>query len=154
MLVRDMLSDMARELGKLMPEYAGEFRANAKAFAAELEELDSRLAERFSEFPREKRVFLTFHPSWRYFAHNYELTELAIEVEGKEPGPQSMKTIIDAAKAYGIRTIFIEPQFPKTAAQAIADNIGAKVAVADPLAENLSALYEDMANKLIESFKQ
>lgn len=154
MLVRDMLPDMARELGRLMPEQAAEFRANAKAFAAELETLDENLAGRFADVPRNKRVFLTFHPSWRYFAHNYGLTELAIEVEGKEPGPQSMKEIIDAAKAYGIRTIFVEPQFPRAAAEAIAANIGARVVTVDPLAEDLPATYNDLANKLMESFKQ
>lgn len=154
MLVRDMLPLMAKELGKLQPEHATEFRANAEKFAAELEELDERLAGRFEEFSREKRVFLTFHPSWRYFAHNYGLTELAIEMEGKEPGPQGMKAVINVARTYGIRTIFVEPQFPKAAAQAIAANIGAKVVEVDPLAENLPGTYNDLADKLIESFKQ
>ena len=154
MLVRGMLPVMAGELGKLLPEHAVEFRANAEKFAAELEELDERLAGRFAEFPREKRVFLTFHPSWRYFAHNYGLTELAIEMEGKEPGPQGMKAVINAANTYGIRTIFVEPQFPKAAAQAIAANIDAKVVEVDPLAENLPGAYHDLADKLIESFTQ
>ncbi len=154
MLVRNMLPDMARELGRLLPEQAAEFRANARAFAAELEALDENLAGRFADMPRNKRVFLTFHPSWRYFAHNYGLTELAIEVEGKEPGPQSMKEIINTAKAYGIRTIFVEPQFPRAAAEAIAANIGARVVTVDPLAEDLPATYNDLANKLMESFKQ
>ena len=153
MLVRDMLPNIAKEMGKLLPQHATEFRAKAETFAAELEELDGRLADRFSEFPREKRVFLTFHPSWRYFAHNYGLTELSIEVEGKEPGPQSMKDIVDAAKAHGIRSIFIEPQFPKAAAQAIADTLGATVVVIDPLAEDVIKLYTDVADKLLESFK-
>ena len=152
MLVRDMLPDMARELGRLVPGRAAEFRANAKAFAAELEALDETLANRFADVPRNKRVFLTFHPSWRYFAHNYGLTELAIEVEGKEPGPQSMKEIINTAKAYGIRTIFVEPQFPRAAAGAIAANIGARVVTVDPLAEDLPAAYTDLADKLMESF--
>ena len=154
MLVRDMLPDMARELGRLVPERAAEFRANARAFAAELETLDENLAGRFADVPRNKRIFLTFHPSWRYFAHNYGLTELAIEVEGKEPGPQSMKEIINTTRTYGIRTIFVEPQFSRAAAEAIAANIGARVVTVDPLAENLPATYTDLANKLMESFKQ
>lgn len=152
MLVRAMLSVITRELGRLLPEHAAEFRSNAAAFAEELEKLDKELAERFSAFPREKRVFLTFHPSWRYFAHNYELTELAIEVNGKEPGPQGMEAVIRAAETYGIHTIFVEPQFPEAAARAVAANIGAKVVKVDPLAENLPALYRDLADKLMESF--
>lgn len=152
MLVRQMLPGIARELGKALPEKAAEFRAAAQTFGDELEALDQKLAEKFDAFPHQKRVFLTFHPSWRYYAHNYGLTELTIEVEGKEPGPRAMKTIIDTARAYGITTIFVEPQFPKAAAGAIATNIGAKVVEADPLAEDLPGIYTGMAEKLAASF--
>jgi zinc transport system substrate-binding protein len=154
MLVRGMLPGMTKELSALFPDHAGEFRANADIFAAELQNLDEHLAERFSGFSRDKRVFLTFHPSWRYFALNYELTELAIEVDGKEPGPQSMKAVINAARTYGIHTIFVEPQFPKAAAQAVAANINAKVVELDPLAENLLTTFNALADKLIESFSR
>lgn len=153
MLVRRMLPGLARELGTLIPEQAQIFRANADAFAGELEKLDAELAARFSEFPRERRVFLTFHPSWRYFAHNYQLTELSIESDGKEPGPKSLKVVTDAAKRLGINTVFVEPQFPKASAEAVAAAIGATVVVADPLAEDLPALFRDMTDKLVKSFK-
>jgi zinc transport system substrate-binding protein len=152
MLAREMLSTMARELGKLLPDKAASFRAKAQAFASELEELDRELALRFLDVPEDKRVFLTFHPSWRYFAFNYGLREIDIEVEGKEPGPKRMKEIIDTAKEYGIRAVIIEPQFPRSAARAIAESLGARVLVADPLAEDLPALYRDFADKLLESF--
>jgi zinc transport system substrate-binding protein len=152
MLAREMLSTMARELGKLLPDKAASFRAKAQAFASELEELDRELALRFLDVPEGKRVFLTFHPSWRYFAFNYGLQEIDIEVEGKEPGPKRMKEIIDTAEEYGIRAVIIEPQFPRSAARAIAESLGARVLVADPLAEDLPALYRDFADKLLESF--
>ena len=154
MLVRRMLPGLAKELGALMPERAAAFRAGAASFAEELERLDAELAVRFSEFPRGQRVFLTFHPSWRYFAHNYQLTELSIEIDGKEPGPKSLKAVTDTARRLGIRTVFVEPQFPKASAEAVASAIGATVVVADPLAEDLPALFSHMAEKLIESFKR
>ena len=154
MLVRSMVPALTRELAQRMPEHAASFHANGKAFANELETLDGQLAVRFAEFPREQRIFLTFHPSWRYFARNYDLTELSVEVDGKEPGSRTMKAIIDAARKHGIHTVFVEPQFPKAAALAIAANIGAKVVEANPLAENLPALYTDMTDKLLESFQR
>jgi zinc transport system substrate-binding protein len=154
MLAREMLSTMARELGKLLPDKAESFRAKAQAFAGELEELDRELALRFLDVPEGKRVFLTFHPSWRYFAFNYGLRELAIEEEGKEPGPKRMKDIIDTAKACGIRAVIIEPQFSGSAAAAIAESLGARVLRADPLAEDLPALYRDFADKLLQAFPQ
>lgn len=154
MLAREMLPHLARELGRLIPGKATEFRARARAFADELETLDEELAGAFQSVPEAKRVFLTFHPSWQYFALNYQLKELSIETDGKEPGPKTMKAVIDTAKAYGVTTVFIEPQFSKSAARAIAQSIGAEVIETDPLAEDLPALYKSMAAKLLKSFSK
>lgn len=154
MLVRQMLPHLAKELGNLLPEQRRTFRANAKAFADELAALDAEIASQFSPFPPEQRIFMTFHPSWGYFAHNYQLTELAIEVDGKEPGAKTLKRIIDIARGYGIHTIFVEPQFSKNAAKAIADSIGAAIVEVDPLAENLVETYTSLADKLAASFKR
>lgn len=151
-MVRAMLPCLAHELGGLMPDKAELFRANAAAFAAELEALDKELEARFRAIPPVKRVFLTFHPSWRYFAHAYRLIELSIEVDGKEPGPKSLKEIADIAKETGITTVFVEPQFPKASARAVANAIGASIVQADPLEEDLPALYRGMADKLLLSF--
>ncbi len=152
MLVRAMLPGIARELGKALPDQAPRFRANAAKLSAELEALDAEIAQMFAAVPQKKRVFLTFHPAWTYFAHNYELKELCIEVEGKEPGPQTMKAVIDAAKAYALNTIFVEPQFPQAAAQAIADALGAKIEKLDPLAEELPENLRQVAKLLAASF--
>lgn len=154
MLVRAMLPGLAKELGKMLPEYAEEFRANAENFAAELEALDAEIAGRFAKFPPHKRVFLTVHPSWRYFAHNYDLIGASIETEGKEPNPREMQALADWAKEQGIRVVFVEPQFPQSAAKAIAENLGVRIEEVDPLAENLLATYTDMADKLIKSFME
>lgn len=154
MLVRGMLPVLTRELCRLVPERAAEFRSRAKALDSELEALDAKLALAFKPFPPEQRVFLTFHPSWRYFAANYQLTELSIEVDGKEPGPKKLQEITTAAKKYGITTVFVEPQFPKNAARAIAEALGATIVVSDPLTENLLQLYSDMTEKLVRSFQR
>ena len=65
-----------------------------------------------------------------------------------------LKQVMDAARAHGIKTVFVEPQFPKSSAEAVANGISAKIVIADPLAENLLELYKDMADKLIASFQE
>ena len=152
MLVRAMLPNITKALVAERPEDAARFRAAAKALDAELEALDMELAGVFASIPREKRVFLTFHPAWRYFAHNYELTEISVEINGKEPSPQDMKAVIDLARKIGLRTVFVEPQFPKAAAEAVAANIEAEVVVLDPLAEDLPTLWRNTARALATSF--
>jgi zinc transport system substrate-binding protein len=84
----------------------------------------------------ENRKFLVFHPSWGYFAQAHGLHKVPVEVEGKSPKPAHLHDIIEHAKRDKIRVVFLQPQFSTMSARTIAAAIGAKVVVADPLAED------------------
>lgn len=153
-LVRKIAAVMTDHLCEALPAHAETFRANAAVLDKEIEDLDRTIIEKFKPFPPENRFFLTFHPSWGYFAADYDLTELAIEVEGKEPSAKAMVKITDEAKRHGLKTIFIEPQFSRSAAKAIAENIGAKIVEANPLEENWFTLMNTFADALAISFSE
>jgi zinc transport system substrate-binding protein len=152
LLVRDMLPVIVETLGRVMPERLEEFRTNCELFSLELQALHDELKTMFATVPVEQRIFLTFHPSWGYFAHEFDLTELSIEVDGKEPGPRALRGIIDTARAHNLTTIFVEPQFPMAAAKAVAGNIKARVEYLDPLAEDLPGNLRRTATLLLHSF--
>jgi zinc transport system substrate-binding protein len=152
LLIRQMLPVITQTLCRELPDRTAGFQTKAKNLDGTLETLHAELSRSFQPFPTERRVFLTFHPSWRYFALHYDLTELSIEVDGKEPSPKQLQEIMDMAKAHGITTVFVEPQFPKNAARAIAEALGATIVEADPLAEDLIQLYTGMGEKLVQSF--
>jgi zinc transport system substrate-binding protein len=86
--------------------------------------------------PIKKRKFIVFHPSFGYFANDYNLTQIAIEKEGKEPSLKYIKQLIDYAKAQEIKTLFVAPQFSQKAAKTIASQIKGNVVSIDPLAED------------------
>ena len=79
------------------------------------------------------REFIVYHPSWGYFAKRYDLEQIAIEVDGKEPKPAELKELIEEAKEHGVKVIFVAPQFSKKAAQTIAKESGASVVEIDQL---------------------
>ena len=79
---------------------------------------------------------MVFHPSWGYFADAYGLKQIPIEVEGKDPKPAQMKTLMEIAKEEAIKVIFVQPQFSTKRAEVIAKAIGARTVFADPLAED------------------
>ncbi len=91
---------------------------------------------------------MIFHPSWGYFAKDYNLTQIAIEVEGKEPTLQSLAHTIEEAKEKNIKVIFISPGFSSKAAEIITKEIGGKTEVLDPLAENYIENLKITANKI------
>lgn len=94
---------------------------------------------------------MVFHPAWGYFARAYGLQQIAVEVEGKEPGPQTLARIIDAARREKVRVVFVQKQFSKTAAAAVAREIGGRVVDIDPLAEDFMGNTRTVAGALADA---
>ncbi|SMC09013.1 metal ABC transporter solute-binding protein, Zn/Mn family [Nitratiruptor tergarcus] len=123
---------MLDELLKLEPNKKKFFLTNYQEFAQKTIEIDSKIYSLLLQ--KKSKAFLVYHPSFGYFARSYGLEQLAIEKEGKEPKMQDLIQLAKKAKALGIKTIFIEPQFPQKSAKFLAQKIGAMVKVIDPLA--------------------
>jgi zinc transport system substrate-binding protein len=136
-LVKVMAARIRDALTELAPARAAAFADGYRRFAADLDALDAQI--RAALAGRKERTFLVFHPSWGYFARAYGLTQIAIEAEGKEPGPRALATVIDEARRRGTRVVFVQKQFSRNDAQAVASAIGGEVVVIDPLAEDFLA---------------
>jgi len=83
------------------------------------------------------REFLIFHPSWGYFAKEYNLTQIPVEIEGKKPSPKELFKVLKLAKKYKIKTIFVQPEFSQKEADLIAKELNIKVKKVSPLKENV-----------------
>lgn len=147
-LVRLQAMNIRDALIRLDPARAAEYRRNHDAFAREVNRIDEAVMAALAGAPPERRRFLVFHPSWGYFARAYGLTELAIEVDGKEPGPRQLAAVIDIARKENIRVIFVQPQFSRKSADAVARALGARIATLDPLAEDWGANLQAAAQAL------
>jgi len=116
------------------PENKDIYLKNKENYLKELDDADAMIREKLME--GEERSFMTYHPSWGYFAAEYGLDMITIENEGKEPSPKDMQRVIDKAKEKNIKTIFVQAQFSKQSAETIASAIDGKVVVVDPLAKD------------------
>ena len=153
-LVKMMAGSIKAALVKADPAHAPLYRANHDAFVRELDELDLHINGLFENVPENRRRFMVFHPAWSYFAHNYNLREVAIEVEGREPGPRQLTRIVEFAKKEKIEAIFVQPQFSKRGAEAIARNVGATLIEADPLAEDWAANIRRVAEAMAKTLNK
>jgi len=111
------------------------YKKNYEAYLVELEQLDSDIKKILKETPKGSN-FMVFHPSWGYFAKRYNLTQLPVEVEGKEPKMKALIGIIKKAKKAKVQAIFTQPEFSDKASKNIANNLKIEVIKASPLAEN------------------
>uniref|UniRef100_B8DNM3 Periplasmic solute binding protein n=1 Tax=Nitratidesulfovibrio vulgaris (strain DSM 19637 / Miyazaki F) TaxID=883 RepID=B8DNM3_NITV9 len=153
-LVKMMAGSIKAALVKADSAHAAVYRANHDAFVRELDELDLHINGLFENVPENRRRFMVFHPAWSYFAHNYNLREVAIEVEGREPGPRQLTRIVEFAKKEKIEALFVQPQFSKRGAETIARNVGAKLIEADPLAEDWAANIRRVAEAMAQTLNQ
>jgi zinc transport system substrate-binding protein len=111
------------------------YEAGYKQFIIEIKNLDAELKGIFSG-KRKGMEFIVFHPSWGYYAGEYGLKQIPVEIEGKNPKPADLQRLIKHAKNLGVKVIFVQPQFSAANASVLAQEIGGKIAFSDPLALN------------------
>lgn len=145
--VRNILDGLSR----IDPANSSVYEGNYKRFLRELERLDTELRALLGGYGG--RSFLVFHPSWGYLAETYGLRQIAIEEEGKAPGPGHLKAFIELARKEGAKAIFVQPQFSEKSARIIARAIGARIISADPLAEDWAQNLKHVAAALRDSFR-
>jgi len=136
---------------RMDPANEATYRANAQALLREIDSVDADIRALLDGLPAAGRSFMVFHPSWGYFAHQYGLTQIPIEVAGREPSPKGLAEVIEQGRALGIRVIFVQPQFSGRSASVIAAEIGAKTAVLDPLAEDWPTAMRDTARAIAQA---
>jgi ABC-type lipoprotein release transport system permease subunit/ABC-type Zn uptake system ZnuABC Zn-binding protein ZnuA len=116
---------------RLDPAHESEYRANCRQLLVEIDRTEDEIHTLLDTLTH--RTFIIYHPALTYFAHEFGLTQLAIEAEGREPSAASMKTLIDRAKAGKVRVVFVQQEFDRRHAEQVARAIGARVAVINPL---------------------
>ena len=147
-----MVINIYKALARIDPKNEGYYRHNMERYLRELDRLDEELRLILSNITN--RVFMVYHPAWGYFAHEYNLTQIPVEREGKRPTIKGMAMLIDQARRMNIKVIFVSPQFDVKSAQAIAEEIGGKVIFADPLAKNYINNLKSIALKISEGASQ
>ncbi len=109
-----------------------------------LKKLDVDLRTSIEKLPKQARTFIVFHPSYGYFARDYGMTQLTVEVDGKEPKPRDLFNLAKTGKANNVHIVFVQPQFSKRAAATIAKELNAVILDTDPLSydyeKNIRAL--------------
>ncbi|MDM7911955.1 MAG: zinc ABC transporter substrate-binding protein [Methanotrichaceae archaeon] len=133
------------------PEGKDYYINNRDNYIAKLIELDAYLNSTFAG--TEKKKFIVLHPAWIYFAKDYGLEQIAIEVEEKEPGPRYLAEVVNTARANNITTVFVEPQYNPKLAEVIAKEIGGKVVTIDDLAPNYIENMKSVGDKIAESLR-
>ncbi|MDX1519278.1 MAG: zinc ABC transporter substrate-binding protein [Gammaproteobacteria bacterium] len=133
-VVKDALSDFD-------PQNRMMYQQNHDVLVQELINLDTALREMLASLPH--RFLIVSHPSWEYFADEYNLRQIPLEQNGSEIRARQLANIIELARQNKIRAVFSQKQFNSGSAEVLAKEINGRVIQLDPLAENyITNLYQ------------
>ena len=110
------------------PEGAVEFQTHAELYTEELIALDAWIREQVDLIPVEKRLLVSNHGAFGYFADRYGFTVIGTVLESfssdASPSAQQMVDLIDQIKSSGASAIFLDVADNPALAQQIADETG------------------------------
>lgn len=138
--------DIASALIEVYPEHKQLYQQNLQQLSRRLDALDKEIGDQLR--PLKNRTIMVAHPAYGYFARDYNLTQLPIEYEGKDPSPRQLQRILEQARAAKIKTIFVQKQYGTKGAYLIANEIGAKVDELNPYSGDYFETMHTIANRI------
>ncbi len=103
-------NNMAKAFAKLEPSHAGEFKANAKAYNAQLQTVQDEMVSKLSVLSEKQRALVTCEGAFTYLARDAGLKEVyiwAVNAE-QQATPQQITRAIEFVKANQVPAVFCE----------------------------------------------
>ncbi len=124
------------------PAGATTYTANAEQYIADLKALDAWIVEQVQAIPPERRLLVTNHESFGYFADRYGFTVLGAVVpsvsSAASPSAEQLARLVDKVKAAGAPAVFIETGANPQLAEQLARDAGVTV-VSELLTHSVTA---------------
>jgi zinc transport system substrate-binding protein len=128
---RIIARNIHKELLLLFPGEKEYLQARFDLFSHSLDSLHLAIGSRLEGI--ENRTFMIYHPALTYYARDYALEQLSLEIEGKSPSPMHLKEMTDLARVNHISKILIQSQFDRKNAEILARETGSEIIQFDPL---------------------
>ena len=126
--VKVAVDGLAEQLAALDPDSSDIFTANARTYGAELDELHAWAVQQLSVIPDEKRVLVTSHDSFSYFAVVYGFEVVGTVLPGGttevDPSARDVAELIHTIEEHGAGAVFGETTVSERVAKAISQEAG------------------------------
>ncbi len=120
--IRNTLAAMDKQNSK-------KYSANASVYIEKLSELDSWLKEEISKIPKDKRVVISTHDAFGYFARAYGvefISALGISTHS-QASAASLARLIDKVRAKKVSVVFLENMTDSRMMQQLKNDAGARI---------------------------
>jgi len=141
-----MAQNILKTLKVDFPEHAIDFENNYNRFSTRIDSITVLIEQKLA--PLQNRNILIFHPALAYYARQFGMKQVALELDGKDPSPKHMKEIVDLAHEQNIHVIFIQKEFDSAFALQLSHEIDGQGVVIDPLDYNWEKQLMDITDKI------
>ena len=129
--VKLAVNEIAAQLSAVDPESANYYYQNAAEYGEELDELHAWIQEQVDTVAPERRLLVTSHDAFGYFAslYGFEVVGLVIPslAPDVEPSAEHMAELVDVVRDRGVPALFGETTVSERLAQAVARETGAEL---------------------------
>jgi ABC-type Zn uptake system ZnuABC Zn-binding protein ZnuA len=130
-LVIRYVENIREALTHFDPDGEAIYKSNAEMYIAKLKTLDEWIAEQVNQIPAEKRLLVTNHEAFGYFAERYGFKVVGTVIESfssdASPSAQQLAALIDQIESSDATAIFLDASDNTSLAQQIASETGVKV---------------------------
>ena len=129
--VKVAVNEIAARLSAIDPDNASVYYRNASEYADELDELHYWILDQVDAVAPERRLLVTSHDAFTYFAHAYgfEIAGLVIPslATHVEPSAEHIAELVEVIRERNIQALFGETTVSERLAQAVARETGAEL---------------------------
>ncbi|QIZ08838.1 zinc ABC transporter substrate-binding protein [Priestia megaterium] len=151
-LAQQEVDTIAKAIEKLDPNNKNQYEKNAENFKSQLANLDHLYKETIDQ--AKTKEFVTQHAAFGYLAKQYGLTQIPIAglSPDVEPTLGKLKELAEVTKKKNVKVIYFEGLTSSKVAQTLANEIGAKTEVLNPL-EGLTKEEQEKGLDFIDVMK-
>lgn len=128
------------------PDHSNEFDLNYARLITRIDSVAELIGQKLA--PLQNRTILIYHPAFAYYARQFGMEQVALELDGKDPSPRHMKNTVDLAHEKNIRVIFIQKEFDPAFARQLSREINGEVVIIDPMDYDWEKQLMDMTEKI------
>lgn len=142
-LIEKVLSDA-------FPDQKELFQENCAKLCRDLNDLDGEIRDILKDV--ENRTVLVSHPAFAYFCKDFDLVQLSVEYEGKDPRPKHLEEILLRAVEESAELALALPQYNNKGAQLIAEKLHKPVRFIDPYSADYFETMRKLAKMIADPY--
>lgn len=149
--VKIMAQNIYDAVSQLKPEREPFYKENLLRFQNVLDSLDGVAQQKLAHLST--RAFVIFHPALTYYSEDYDLEQIPLEIDGKEPSVAWLSQVVKMVDEKNVKVVFTQGEYSQASAKAIAEATNIESLEINPLSENWQKEFEAITEVIAEKMR-